>query len=172
MLRHCLRALTAVVLAAVLSVAGLVVASPASAHPVYWGWSDNHTLCTDTSWCVRRGNLTRMWQTILWVDGYDNSQGTAFIDGDFGTNTHNQTYLYQLFLIGDNQADGEVGPITWGFANEGLCDDWISGNYVYYTYCGSTGGPSRTAQMREHRTSGEWSFVNPRTGAWTNTNHN
>lgn len=168
MYRRFQRVLTAVMLTAVAGVGSTLVASPASAHPVSWGWSDNHTLCTQ-SWCVRNGNVVRMWQAILWVDGFDNGQGTGFIDGGYGTNTHNQTFQYQYTYIGDNQSDGEVGPITWGFAQR-FCDDWISGSYTYYVYCGQPSG-TRTMQMRENRSTGEWSFVNPRTGAWTGSSH-
>ena len=162
------RSIVAALLAVGLSAGTVLVATPASAHPVTWGWRDNHTLCTE-GWCVRSGDVVRMWQAILWVDGFDHGLGTRFIDGQFGPNTDYETAFYQYVYIGDDQVDGEVGPITWGFAQT-FCDDWISGSYVYYTYCGQPSG-TRSMLMRENRSTGEWSFVNPRTGAWTGTNH-
>jgi hypothetical protein len=157
---------------AVAAVTGLVLgfgASPASAHPISWGWSDNHTLCA-ASWCVRNGNVVRLWQSILWVDGYDNGQNTAFIDGGFGNNTHGQTLNWQSRYVGSGGVDGEVGPMTWGAASR-FCDDWISGSYLYATYCGDPAAGSRSFQMRQNRSTGVWEFVNPRTGAWTGTSH-
>lgn len=162
------RSVIAAALAATISAAGVVAATPASAHPVSGGWSDNHTLCA-ASWCVRGGNVVRMWQAILWVDGFDNGQGTGFIDGNFGPNTDSQTRRYQTAFLGASQSDGEVGPRTWGAATR-LCDDRISGSYIVYTYCGQPVG-TRSMQVREHRTTHEWSFVNPRTGVWTGTSH-
>jgi hypothetical protein len=153
------------VLASFVLVAGVGV-SAASAHPAAGDWRGNNTLCR-ASWCVRNGNLVRLWQSLVWAD--HPSLGTSFIDGGFGTNTHNYTVWWQQQNLLD--ADGEVGPNTWGRANgkKGIAyplgdENGVVWNYHYY-------GAYATVVLRQNQSTGIWQFKNPRTGVFTDTNH-
>lgn len=149
-----------------------LAASPAQAAT--GSWSTNKTVC-QASWCVNNGNLVRLWQAILWADGKFGS--TTDIDGDFGPRTNSATISWQGDWWVDQ--DGEVGPKTWGRAEEGRLDiddeDAVCrGGYLYYTYHGW--GPTypnyRNFRLRLRCSDGYWFFVNPRTGVWTDTSYN
>jgi hypothetical protein len=137
-------------------------------------WRTFRTTC-QASWCVNNGNLVRLWQAVLWADGKFSS--TTDIDGAFGPRSHSATRAWQNSWGADD--DGEVGPITWGRAQEGRLDldpngDICSGGYYHYTYHGY--GPSypnyRNFRLRMRCSDLHWFFQNPRTGAWTDTTYN
>src|SRR4029079_17165536 len=109
-----LRRITVLFFAVTALTVGLT-ASPA--HAASGSWNTNKTVC-QAGWCVNNGNLVRLWQAILWADGKFSS--TADIDGDFGPRSNSATIAWQndWWVC----ADGEVGPITWGRAEEGRLD--------------------------------------------------
>lgn len=168
-----LRRVAVAVLLVTLSVLTLgLVASPAQAAT--GDWRTFNTVC-QAGWCVNNGNLVRLWQAILWADG--KFSGTGDIDGDFGPRTHSGTVSWQGEWWLDQ--DGEVGPLTWGRAQEGRLDldpggDICSGGYYSYTYHGwGTGYPNyRNFRLRMRCSDRYWSFQNPRTGVWTSTSFN
>jgi hypothetical protein len=89
-------------------------------------------------------NAVCLWQTILWVEGADEQDGTNFdrsdIDGHFGANTQHATKNLQvLWGLADNfgEADGRVGPNTFGKADDYLVKGGGSedrGKTLYLTY--------------------------------------
>jgi hypothetical protein len=154
-----------VLLTSLVLVAGLGV-SAASAHPATGDWRGNNTLCK-ASWCVRNGNLVRMWQALVYAD--HPSLGPEFIDGGFGPNTHNYTVWWQQQF--GLHADGEDGPNTWGMAHtrKGPAyplrdENGVTWHYHYY-------GRYATVVLRRNGSTGVWQFKNPRTGVFTDTNH-
>ncbi|WP_199548055.1 peptidoglycan-binding protein [Streptomyces sp. N35] len=127
----------ATVTIAFLAAAALAVsASPASAkisdgyvrgYDAFRGdWSDEGVLSTTEN---SVSNAVCLWQTILWVEGVKETDGTAFdrgdIDGHFGANTKRATQHLQAqpgWDLADSwgEADGRVGPNTFGEADDYL----------------------------------------------------
>lgn len=104
-------------------------------------WSDEGVLSTTQN---SVSNAVCLWQTILWVEGATEIDGTKFdrsdIDGHFGSNTKRATQHQQAaWGLADSwgEADGKVGPNTFGEA-----DDWLvksggfedRGRTLYLTY--------------------------------------
>ncbi|GAA1611621.1 hypothetical protein GCM10009789_77470 [Kribbella sancticallisti] len=84
--------------------------------------------CAD-SWNT---DLVMMWQAILYAEDLLAKSG---IDGQFGPATRDATKLWQDRY--DLPVDGQVGPMTWDRADDGL--NWMaSGQAVGYR--ASTGG--------------------------------
>ena len=84
-----------------------------------------------------------------------------------GPNTHERTVHWQSqYVPGD--FSGKVGPNTWGAASRKIFDKFQcpGDGFCYYYYVGSEHG----LDIRQD-SNGYWQFVNPRTGAWTNTDH-
>lgn len=89
-------------------------------------------------------NAVCLWQTILWVEGANEENGTDFdrsdIDGHFGTNTQYATKKLQVaWGLADNfgEADGRVGPNTFGKADDYLVKGGgfeDRGKTLYLTY--------------------------------------
>ncbi|MGW4019851.1 peptidoglycan-binding domain-containing protein [Streptomyces sp. NPDC005009] len=72
-------------------------------------------------------NATCLWQIILLAEGANESDGTDFdmsdIDGHFGPNTQHATKRLQVsWGLADSfsEADGKVGPNTFGYADSKL----------------------------------------------------
>jgi hypothetical protein len=145
----------------------LAPGAPASAHPITGSWNDDGHVVGQASKYINSGDLVSFWQSILWADG--KLASTASIDGHTGPQTHNATRAWQ----GSEQigVDGVVGPQSWGRAQvrAQACGGDLDPNtgYFLYTYCGT----SRTFDLRQQQSTGQWSFRSPRTSAWTGTNH-
>lgn len=109
-------------------------ASPASAkisdgyvrgYDTYVGdWGDEGTISTAAH---SQNNAVCLWQTILWAEGANESDGTNFdgtdIDGIFGGNTYGATKRLQVswgLASSYDKADGMVGPNTFGRADNQL----------------------------------------------------
>ena len=142
-------------------------AAPATAHQATWGWYANHEICK-FSGCVRNGNLVRMWQTILYVDGRFNS--VSNIDGQFGPNTHNWTVQWQDRHM-DNDLSGRVGRNTWDRA-------WtMLEKYECVPETGEALAVYRNPALGRLQmffmdcTTGLWRWVDPSTGRWADTSH-
>ncbi len=58
-----------------------------------------------------------LWQTVLWLDGF---LSEADVDCKFGPKTQAATKAWQTRYLGASQADGVVGPRTFGRASENL----------------------------------------------------
>lgn len=135
----------------------LSTGSPASAHGAVGSWSDNDQLCKVSS-CVNTGNLVRLWQSILWVEGLYSD-----IDGVFGSNTHNATINWQNRYNSQYDpnisADGWVGRQSWTAAQhpDKLYHWYDAGSYEYYSFM----GPNRAFNMRKLKSTGAWYFQNP-----------
>lgn len=148
-----------------------LAAAPAQAASGSWGTFAK--TCRASS-CVNNGNLVRLWQAILWADGQ--FAGTGSIDGDFGNGSHNATFAWQSQYGGG--ADGVVGVNTWKaaeFQRLDIDDDGdICRNGSYgYTYHGwSPAYGDRSFKLRMRCGDLYWTFQNPRTGGWTDTNYN
>jgi hypothetical protein len=87
-------------------------------------FGDEGTLSTSS---YGSSNATCLWQTILLAEGADESDGTDFdhsdIDGHFGSNTQHATKRLQVsWGLADSfsDADGKVGPNTFGYADRKL----------------------------------------------------
>ena len=152
-------------MAAVLALVLGYGAAPAAAHTTN-PWSGTHTVCR-ASWCINTGNLVRLWQAILWADGYYG--GTGNIDGQFGPNTHSATVAWQTDAgVG---VDGEAGPQTWGRAQaRGLVYDVsVPGGYHRYYYRGAFAG--RSFEVRQGLSGSPWQFRDPNSGTLRDTSH-
>jgi hypothetical protein len=154
-----------VVLTSWVLVAGIGV-NAASAHPATGDWRGNNTVC-QAGWCVRNGNLVRLWQALVYAD--HPSLPPSFVDGSFGPNTHAYTVWWQRQFGLDD--DGEVGPNTWGLANTRKGPAYPLGDgtgvvwrYHYY-------GRYATVVLRQNSATGVWQFKNPTTGVFIDTNH-
>lgn len=126
-------------------------------------WSSNRMLC-QWSKCVKDSYLTMFWQSILWADNVGGVD-VSTIDGQFGPNTHTRTERWQTRH--GLQADGEVGPNTWGKAeNNGR---WVyagmQGNNQLYEYRGL----ARTVRSKILE-GGLWIFENPKDKVWYGLN--
>ncbi|WP_424849349.1 peptidoglycan-binding domain-containing protein [Streptomyces sp. SAI-129] len=87
-------------------------------------WGDEGTVSTLS---YPQNNAVCLWQTILWAEGANESDGTDFdgtdIDGIFGGNTHGATKRLQVkwgLASSYDKADGMVGPVTFGRADNQL----------------------------------------------------
>ncbi|EFH30893.1 hypothetical protein RKD30_005396 [Streptomyces pristinaespiralis] len=129
-------------------------ASPASAkisdgyvrgYDTYVGdWGDEGTISTAA---YSQNNAVCLWQTILWAEGANESDGTNFdgtdIDGIFGGNTYGATKRLQVswgLASSYDKADGMVGPNTFGRADNQLVKTGGStarGETVEFVYNGS-----------------------------------
>lgn len=132
-------------------------------------WETFPTLC-QASWCVNNGNLVAMWQSILWADGMFIS--TSSIDGDFGSKSNSATVTWQNNFLPSDGGSGNVGPNTWRAATERLDVDGVDacqGGVYRFIYRGWTG---KNFRLTENCATFQWKFVNPRTGAPTDTSYN
>ncbi|MFI8194875.1 peptidoglycan-binding protein [Streptomyces sp. NPDC085946] len=116
-----------------------VSTTPASASGTYSGlpfvygagaweddWTNEGVVDVNTN---RTSNVTCLWQTVLWADGYLSS--TADIDGDFGTQTKTATAKWQSrYGLG---ADGSAGKNTWTEAGTRLIYLFPEGSEQYLT---------------------------------------
>ncbi|GAA1611625.1 hypothetical protein GCM10009789_77490 [Kribbella sancticallisti] len=99
-------------------------------------WGD-HARELGNSLCYRCADswdtdLVIMWQAVLYAEGLLAKSG---IDGQFGPATRDATKRWQARY--GLPVDGQVGPMTWARADEGL--GWTySGTWV--SYRASTGG--------------------------------
>jgi hypothetical protein len=148
----------AAIVAATLLGASFTTVAPASASGnANYTWGDGEpTLCATSSSCTKSGNIVRMWQSLLYVDGLYGS--SPDIDGVFGPNTANLTVQWQK-KHGISDADGWVGPGTWKKAY-----DWVTAHHLsnapeaaYYEF----NYPSAQGwmQLRMLYSNGAWEFV-------------
>lgn len=119
--------------------------------------------------CANRGNLIRLWQSILWADG--RFSNLAEIDGDFGPKTEGFTKSWQRSFLPSDGETGEVGPNTWGAAEAQRLDFDVDGDICRFgvfrfIYRGSAG---RTFRLTMNCSTLVWRFINPRTGVSTDT---
>ncbi|MFB6724955.1 peptidoglycan-binding protein [Kribbella sp. NPDC056345] len=101
----------------------------------------------------RSSNVTCLWQTILWADGY---LPASAIDGVFGDQTHAATVRWQRGrgLTGD----GSVGRQTFAKAGQKLRDDGPSNDGHRY---GIYDGSRHYLGIRRPTTRGNWMFDTP-----------
>lgn len=79
-----------------------------------------------------RSNVTCLWQTILWADGYLPQSG---VDGSFGPQTKAATQAWQRAR--GLSADGSAGKLTWTKAGTKISFHGASGGKAYGGYDGS-----------------------------------
>jgi hypothetical protein len=150
---------SAVVLA--LGLAAALTTAPAAASGSYTGrayvygegslagdWSDEGVVNVATH---RSSNVTCLWQTILWADGY---LPRSDIDGIFGDQTHAATVRWQRNhgLTGD----GSVGKATFAKAEQNIVLQDTSDGYQYGMYDGNS-----LFAVRRPVNAGNWMFASP-----------
>ncbi|MFF3863983.1 peptidoglycan-binding protein [Streptomyces sp. NPDC002209] len=75
-------------------------------------WADEGLLSTTQH---SYSGATGLWQLVLWKDGY---LSEADVDCKFGPKTQAATKAWQTRFLGASQADGVVGPKTFGAASQ------------------------------------------------------
>lgn len=143
----------------------VVVATPGAASGSYTGrayvygdgsltgdWNDEGVVNVATH---RSSNVTCLWQTILWADGY---LPRSSIDGIFGDVTHAATVRWQRSH--GLTADGSVGRATFAKAQQKVVNQDIEGGYRYGMY----GGSNALFAVRRPTTAGNWMFASPSGG--------
>lgn len=88
-------------------------------------WADEGILSTTQH---SHSGATGLWQFVLWRDGY---LSEADVDCAFGPKTQAATKAWQTRFLGASQADGVVGPKTFGAASQRIesTDDGASLRY-------------------------------------------
>lgn len=153
--------------AAVALALGLTVAlttTPAAASGSYTGrayvygegaldgdWDDEGVVNVATH---RSSNVTCLWQSVLWADGY---LPKSAIDGIFGDQTHAATVQWQRdHGLG---ADGSVGRQTFAKAGQRIGSGAVfDDGYRHGMYNGETG---RVFELRRGPSAGNWLFASP-----------
>jgi hypothetical protein len=165
--RRVLRRVAAPATAAALAL-GLTVAvatTPAAASGSYTGrayiygdgtliddWNDEGVVNVETH---RSSNVTCLWQSILWADGYLPESG---IDGIFGDQTDAATKNWQRGR--GLSPDGSVGRQTFAKAGQKINPWTLDRGYRYATYTGR----DALVVLRRPNSGGNWGFRKP-TGA-------
>ncbi|MBO1331396.1 peptidoglycan-binding protein [Streptomyces sp. VRA16 Mangrove soil] len=105
--------------------------------PIHDDWSDEGMLSVTQH---PRSGATGLWQMVLWQDGYLTE---ADVDCKFGARTQEATKRWQADHLGASEADGVVGPKTFGKASQNL-DYGSSGSILYKKqYLGREPGSNR-----------------------------
>ncbi|MER7468635.1 peptidoglycan-binding protein [Streptomyces sp. NPDC097981] len=130
-------AVTAVALAlgSVVTTATTVQAAPAEGFVDGWDnvtddWGDEGVLSTTQH---ANSGATGIWQAILYNDGFLNRSD---IDCKFGPATAEATRKWQAKYLGASQADGIVGPKTFGKASSWLSLIGYGPGYHTFRYDG------------------------------------
>jgi len=124
-------------------------------------WSNFPLICRTCS--THSGNLVKLWQSILWADGFFTS--TSDVDGGFGPRTQDATVSWQIVWLPSDGGTGKVGRNTWTRASDFIefesDGDTCHGGLFRLFYRGTHG---RVIRLSENCTTGEWRFLNPNTG--------
>ncbi|MER7469083.1 peptidoglycan-binding protein [Streptomyces sp. NPDC097981] len=151
-------AAAALALGSVVTTATTAQAAPAEGWVDGWDnvtddWGDEGVLSTTQH---ANSGATGVWQTILYNDGFLNESD---IDCKFGPATAEATRKWQAKYLGASQADGVVGPKTFGKASSWLNQfGWGSG-FMYINYDGAIDHAKTRFFMRDYAT-GRYSFYN------------
>lgn len=141
------RALRTAAVPAVAAAMVFAVATPAAASGSYSGrayvygsgtvpddFDDEGVVSVSTH---RSSNVTCLWQTILWANGYLPSSG---IDGVFGDQTDAATRKFQLDK--GITADGSAGRASWTKAGNRLAQHDNQNGWLFVVYDGVRGSRS------------------------------
>lgn len=126
-------------------IATLVPGVPVDAHPLHTNggkpetldndWSaSGHLLCMASnqgcSGHAYTGGTVAAWQRVLYADYYIANCGSMGIDGRFGQYTHDATKRWQEDW--GLTVDGQVGPQTWGRADNHIARTAVTERTIYY----------------------------------------
>lgn len=100
-------------------------------------------------------NVTCLWQSMLWVDGYLPKSG---IDGSFGPQTYAATKKWQT--AHGLASDGSAGKLTFKKAGARVTwKDYPVDQFLYGTYANSK--KTKVLQIYRVQDGGNWHFFGP-----------